>query len=238
MLDRARVRIGSAGPLSPHDRLIVGRTINAYDSSVTRFYCRGRFRIMRQRFLQEIGQYLPDRGRVLDVGCGFGLFSLYYSQVYPKLELSGIDLNPRRILEANRAADRLGVKNASYAVGDARAFESDRTYDGAYMMDIVHHIPPPAVKPLLLELYASLKPGACLIVKDVDSRPAYKRWFTFALDKLIDPHTPVHYWDAEELTCLLEEIGFRVYRHAMLDYLPYPHMLYACWKPEKAALAA
>jgi SAM-dependent methyltransferase len=227
-----------ARPLAPHDRKIVARIIAAYDSPVTQFYCRGRFGIMRQRFLQEIGQYLPVTGRVLDVGCGFGLFSLYYAQVFPKLELFGMDLNGGRIELATRAANLLGVENARYAVGDARAFDSDQIYDGAYMLDIIHHIPPDAVEPLLRELYDSLIPGACLIVKDVDSRPAYKRWFTYALDKLIDPHTPVHYWPADELTALLERIGFSVYRHAMIDVLPYPHMLYACWKPQKVALAA
>ena len=29
------------------------------------------------RFLEEIEQYLPDHGTILDLGCGFGLFSLY-----------------------------------------------------------------------------------------------------------------------------------------------------------------
>jgi SAM-dependent methyltransferase len=53
-----------------------------------------------QRFLDEIGQYLPERGRVLDLGCGFGLFSLYYASVHPGLRLEGLDRNPRRIAMA------------------------------------------------------------------------------------------------------------------------------------------
>ena len=27
---------------------------------------------------------------------------------------------------------------------------------------------------------------------------------------------------------LLERVGFRVYRHLMVDVLPYPHVLYIC----------
>jgi hypothetical protein len=64
------------------------------------------------------------------------------------------------------------------------------------------------------------------VVKDVDSRPAYKRWFTHALDLAMDPRTPVHYWPAEALQALLESVGFRVYRHLMVDMFPYPHVLY------------
>ena len=71
--------------------------------------------------------------------------------------------------------------------------------------------------------------AACAnVIKDVDSRPAWKRWFTHALDCLMDPGSPVRYWSAEELQGLLEEIGFTVYRHLMVDILPYPHILYVC----------
>src|SRR6202165_6236391 len=75
--------------------------IRAYDDPVVRAYCWGRFWILRQRFLDEIGQYLPERGRVLDLGCGFGLFSLYYASVLPGLRLLGFDRNPRRIAMAS-----------------------------------------------------------------------------------------------------------------------------------------
>jgi len=82
------------------------------------------------------------------------------------------------------------------------------------------------VRPLLDQLAKALPAGARLIVKDVDSRPAYKRWFTYALDLAMDPRTPVHYWPAEELQAVLESVGFRVYRHLMVDVFPYPHVLY------------
>ena len=64
-------------------REAIARVIAAYDAPIIRAYSRGRFLILRQRFLDEIGQYLPDEGVVLDVGCGFGLFSLYYAQLVP-----------------------------------------------------------------------------------------------------------------------------------------------------------
>ena len=44
----------------------------------------------------------------------------------------------------------------------------------------------------------------------------------------MDPGSPVRYWSGEELQALLEAIGFTVYRHLMVDFLPYPHILYVC----------
>jgi len=202
--------------------------IRAYDDWVVRAYCWGRFWILRQRFLDEVGQYLPARGRVLDLGCGFGLFSLYYASVSPGLEIEGIDLDARRIAMARRAAARLGLGNVHYEVGNATEFRGGSLLDGAYMLDMVHHIPPETVRPLFAQLAKVLPAGRRLVVKDVDARPAWKRWFTHALDRVMDPRTPVRYWAAEELQALLEETGFAVHRHLMVDFLPYPHVLYIC----------
>jgi cyclopropane fatty-acyl-phospholipid synthase-like methyltransferase len=213
-------------------RQTISHVVEAYDDWVIRSYCRVRFVILRQRFLDEISQYLPPRGDVLDLGCGFGLFSLYYAQTLPDLRFHGVDLDARRVGIAREAGRRLGLTNVEYAVGDVRDFRAGRQYAGAYMLDIVHHIEPEAVRPLLAELHATLSPGGRLVVKDVDSRPAYKRWFTHALDLLVSPKSPPHYWSAEALQGALEDAGFQVFRHAMVDLLPYPHVLYICRKPD------
>lgn len=68
-------------------------------------------------------------------------------------------------------------------------------------------------------------------MKDIARKPVVKRWFTWWLDKVMNC-APVTYWDSEELSALLRDIGFRVYVHPMLDYLPYPHILYICEKVE------
>ena len=206
----------------------VRKIIRAYDDPIVRAYCWARFGILRQRFLDEIGQYLPAEGAVLDLGCGFGLFSLYYAATGPRRFLRGIDVNARRIALARRAAARLGIDNVAYEVADARHFKGDGEVGAAYMLDIVHHVPPETVAPLLAQLRRALAPGGVLLVKDVDTRPAPKRWFTWLLDKAMAPAVPVHYWSADALAGALEGAGFVVRRHLMVDWLPYPHVLYVC----------
>ena len=206
----------------------IRRIVAAYDDPIVRAYCRVRFGILRQRFLDEIGQYLPDAGPVLDIGCGFGLFSLYYAATGPRRFVRGIDVNPRRVALARRAAARLGLDNVAYEQADARDFKGDGEVAAAYMLDIVHHVPPAAVPSLLAALHRCLPAGGVLVLKDVDTRPAPKRWFTWTLDKLMAPTTPVHYWTTEALTSTLHLTGFRVHRHLMVDLLPYPHVLYVC----------
>lgn len=206
----------------------IRRIVRAYDDPIVRAYGWARFAILRQRFLDEIGQYLPANGVVLDIGCGFGLFSLYYAATGRGRLVRGVDMNRRRIALARRAAARLDIHNVSYEEGDARDFKGDMEVSAAYMLDIVHHVAPAAVPPLLRQLHRALAPGGMLLVKDVDTRPAAKRWFTWALDKAMDPRAPVHYWSGDELSGALTTVGFTVRRHLMVDVLPYPHVLYVC----------
>jgi cyclopropane fatty-acyl-phospholipid synthase-like methyltransferase len=206
----------------------VRKIIRAYDDPIVRAYCWARFGILRQRFLDEIGQYLPAEGPVLDIGCGFGLFSLYYAATQPRRFVRGLDVNGRRLALARRAAARLGLDNVTYEESDARDFKGDGEVSAAYMLDIVHHVPPASVPPLLRALRRALPAGGRLLVKDVDTRPAPKRWFTWLLDKAMAPTTPVHYWSADRLATALETAGFAVHRHLMVDWLPYPHVLYVC----------
>ncbi|MEZ5289088.1 MAG: class I SAM-dependent methyltransferase [Vicinamibacterales bacterium] len=209
-----------------HRRDAIAAVIGAYDDRIVRAYSRVRFQILRQRFLEEVGQYLPAEGRVLDIGCGFGLFALYYQLTRPGLSIHGLDLNPRRIEMARRAADRLGVAQARFDVADARQPLVLPVVDAVYMLDLIHHVPRGAARDLVAAIAARLPRGARLIIKDIETAPAYKRWFTFALDKLMDWRTPVDYWSQAEVLDLLHEAGFEAYRHSMVDYLPYPHVIY------------
>jgi len=97
--------------------------VHVYRNPVVRAYRIVRLLILRSRFLDEIGQYLPERGRVLDVGCGFGLFSLFFAQLNPDLEIDGRDLNERRIQMAQPAAPTLEIRIVTYMVTNGEEFQ-------------------------------------------------------------------------------------------------------------------
>jgi len=225
---------GWAGFRGPSPRRSVSRIINAYDSFVVKAYCVVRFRIIRGRFLEEIGQFLPRSGRVTEIGCGFGLFSLYFADRYPDLAIHGVDIDEGRIRMAERARRRLGLHNATFAVGDARRVDIDEGVDACYLLDILHHIPRASALALLAHVHGRIRPGGVLIIKDVDTRPRYKMAFTWLLDVIMTRGERPEYWSAAELTGELHDLGFSVIRYAMTDLLPYPHQLFVCLKAPAA----
>lgn len=206
----------------------IASIVESYEDLVIRMYARIRFLILRQPFLEEIGQYLPANGRILDLGCGFGLFSLYFASLEPGRRLVGVDRNPRRIALSRVSARKLGIENAEYHVDDALEWQAGDGFEAIYMLDLVHHLPADQVPSFLARIRSLLRPGGILIIKDVMDRPWLKRMFTLALDRLIVGWDPIKYWPPDELSTLLQSLGLDVKRHRMRDYLPYPHILYIC----------
>lgn len=210
----------------------IRRIVASYDDRAIRLYSRVRFTILRQTFLEEIGQYLPREGRILDLGCGFGLFSLYFASVAPARTLVGVDRDRRRIEIARTSAERLSLKNVEYHAKDALLWNAGDPFHAVYALDLIHHLPRESVRGFLLQVRTLLRPGGVLLLKDVEDRPRWKMWFTLALDRLMVGGEPIHYWSAGEMRRLLEDdLGFDVARHRMKDVLPYPHVLYVCRRP-------
>ena len=65
------------------------RRIAAALPPLERAYALVRFAIFRTKFLAMMNLVLPERGRLLDVGCGFGLFSVYFAMTSPHRVIRG-----------------------------------------------------------------------------------------------------------------------------------------------------
>ena len=83
------------------------------------------------RFLQnwriaKVRKFIAPGARILDIGCGFGLFAAYFGQTQPKRSIVGIDPDARRIKMAERVADSLGLAQHTFLAKDARELSVDR----------------------------------------------------------------------------------------------------------------
>lgn len=206
--------------------------IRSYSDLVTKAYCTVRFTIMNSRILGEIGQYLPKSGRILDVGCGFGLFSLYYALDSPARNFTSLDINAKRIQMAKASANTLNISTQiDFRVQGVESLEEQsEVFEATYVCDLIHHLAEKDREPLLANVYNSLVPGGIFILKDIDTSPRWKVLFTWVLDMLMSPQFPPKYVDSSTMRSLLERLGFDVKIHYLLDILPYPHILYICRK--------
>jgi SAM-dependent methyltransferase len=198
---------------------------------VERAYSLVRFSIMRPKLLSVMDLLLPDEGRILDVGCGFGLFAGYFGQTHPGRRIVGVDPDARRIGLARRVAERLELRDHRFVVGDVRDASIEGPFDGAYVLDVMHHLPADDQRRVLERLRSLLVPGGILIVKDITTEPRFGLLFTELLDRLmVGWDEPLAYRHHREWAAILASVGFKVRMVRVPDILPYPHVVIAARK--------
>lgn len=209
-----------------HKKLLT-QTINAYGSSrLIRAYCKVRFSIININILEVLALCLRDKRRVLEVGCGFGLFGCYFSALFPEIEYCGMDINSGRIEAAKEAASQLGLQNATFRCADARELHLDDYYDAILIIDLLHHIDDQSKRALLATCARRLSDGGRLIIKDINTRPFWRLVFTWALDVGMTRGLDMWYWDEKAFYAALREHFNNIGAFPIADWLPYPHIVY------------
>lgn len=193
---------------------------------VERAYANIRFSILRPKLLSVMDLLLPDEGRILDIGCGFGLFAAYFAQTQPARRIVGVDPDVRRVRTAERVAKRLGLQGQTFHAGDARDAAFEGPFDAAYVLDVMHHIPVEDQMPLLQRLHDVLAPRGVLVMKDITTEPRFGLKFTEILDRvMVGWDEPLCYRHHREWGEMLTSLGFHVRMVRVPDVLPYPHVV-------------
>jgi 2-polyprenyl-3-methyl-5-hydroxy-6-metoxy-1,4-benzoquinol methylase len=209
-------------------RELVRRIIAAYDSTIVRSYCKLRFTVINIDILHILGLCLRGKRRVLDIGCGFGLFGCYFSAAFPEVSYCGYDRDPKRIDMARRAAARLGLPNVTFACGDAQALTLEDQFDAIMIIDLLHHLDDAAKHRLLETCAAHLAPDGRFIVKDVTTHPFAKLAFTWILDVLMTRGLQMWYWDERASHAAFGAHFNCIDTYPISDWMPYPHIVYRC----------
>lgn len=209
------------------DNVLAG-IIRAYDSTIVRSYCKVRFRIININILHMLALCLRGKRKVLEVGCGFGLFGCYFSSFYPEISYCGYDINAKRIEMAKRAAARLGLHNVTFRCQDARELTLDEQYDAIMMIDLMHHIDDYSKRKLLEECARHLAPDGRLIIKEITTHPFPKLTFTWLLDVLMTRSFQMWYWNEKKFLATLGASFNRTDTFPIADWMPYPHIIYLC----------
>jgi len=213
-----------------HDIALMKEIIRNYSSLIIRTYSFVRFTIIKPDLLDQISDLMPRDGDFLDLGCGFGLFPIYYGLKDRERHITGIDKNKNRIREARAVAKKFNLHNLKFINKDLMDGLFSGTYDVIYTFDLLHHIPNKVSENLMRHIYNKLRKGGTLIIKDVTVEPRWKLWFTYILDKIMTKNEPLHYKHHNEVALFLEGLGFKVKVQKISDILPYPHVLFVCEK--------
>ncbi len=118
----------------------------------------------------------PAGGRILDLGCGYGVIGLAIARAVPDAVVTGVDVNERALLLARENAAALGL-SARFTACLPGEVAGDASYDEIWSNPPIR-IGKQALHDLLLEWFARLAPGgrAVMVVGRNLGADSLQRW--------------------------------------------------------------
>lgn len=125
---------------------------------------------------------------LLEVGSGVGAQSEILLRRFPKLNLTGIELNPRQLEAAEKNLAQFPQYKGRYTYKEMNAASMDfssNSFDGAFLCWVLEHVSSP--KQVLSEVRRVLKPGSVVYITEVMNSSFF-----------LDPYSPNvwKYWMA------------------------------------------
>ena len=148
---------------------------------------------------------LTDK-RLLEVGCGNGVQSMYVLTNHSPGHVTGMDLNPNNVELADRIAANRGLLNISFLASDAQDMQGipDAAFDAVLNVESAFHYPD---KPSFLnEVYRVLKPGGRFVMADILMKPNRRS----RLLRMWERRLSQNYWFADSYRTAFAHAGLRI----------------------------
>ncbi len=129
--------------------------------------------------------HLTERSKVLEVGCGSGVFSVEVARRLPHGHLELFDLQPEMLAKARQKVEAAGLtRRVGYTQGDARELALATTgFDVAFLVAVLGEIPEP--HKCLARLTRVIRPGGLLSITEHLPDPDFSRLSN--LRSLVEP---------------------------------------------------
>ena len=166
----------TADPSVPFERQPVEISVWGRDLSLVSgsgVFARGRLDIGTAVLFRETSP--PAGGRILDLGCGYGVIGLAIAAASPAV-VTAVDVNERAVLLANENAAALGVADR-FAASTPSAVDPAATYDEIWSNPPIR-VGKAALHELLLTWLPRLAPGgrAVMVVGKNLGADSLQRW--------------------------------------------------------------
>ncbi len=121
---------------------------------------------------ERLLHFIDRNAAVFDIGCGSGQFCLLASEFSDARRIHGIEIDSRLVANARAEVegDPSRMARVTFSVYDGvNVPDMIHEFDVVFMIDVLHHIPADAQWSFLKNVHDRMKPGATLILKDIDA---------------------------------------------------------------------
>lgn len=176
--------------------------------------------------LGQLEKALPKKGKILDLGCGYGILTNYLGISSRQRKVSGLEIDSQKLKICPR-----GVINVSFIKSDVTKKRIPQA-EGIVIADVLHHLGSFQTQEQVIKKCAeSLVKKGVLVISEVDDKPFGKLILARLTDFLLYPGEPVFYCYQKKMISLLGKYFKKSkIKVKILKNNPFPHLLYQCKK--------
>lgn len=138
-----------------------------FKGPVLEWYCR--IKVALEGNYRDFESVLPKKGKIVDVGCGYGFLPLMLGFMGKDREITGLDYDEEKISIAANCVSRTGKINFIHA--DVTQFEFTNA-DAFIISDILHYLEPAQQISLIERCVSRLNENGVMIIRDADADKA------------------------------------------------------------------
>jgi len=177
---------------------------------------------------------IPAGSSVLDAGCGGGLLLNCLAAARLISSGHGFDSSAPAIATASSAAARLAARGAPVVpTFERRPVEAgfpEGAFDVVCLIDVLHHVPPPAQEAAFRAAASRVRPGGMLLYKDMCDAPAWRAGLN-RLHDLVIARQWINYVPVEDADRWATDCGLATERAEWIPMLWYGHELRVYRRP-------
>ncbi len=214
---------------------------------------------MRFRFapFAEIEQIIPLRGKLLDLGCGYGVYSYFLARRHPHLYILGIDPSGERIERAKNVFSK--PENLEFLQGRIDDL-GQNDFDVITLVDVIYFLNEEQQKEIMHLCKEKLKNDGVLIIKTMSKNQRFKyllmtlvakintiifrvaslspKFKAFASKTYGERKILPKFYSSSEFTQILKSAGWQVeIVDSFSSFDIHPSVLFVCRKTKETSLA-
>ncbi len=184
------------------------RTLLRYSTIETTPRLFARWKLRLDPMFPRLAAFMKDPRRILDIGCGYGVPSVWLLELFPSATVSCIDPDGERIRVAGRALGPRGEARTGRAPGIGGLPDGA---DTALILDVIHMLDDGELRETLAILNEKLIPGGRLVIRTTIPAGGGRPWMRWIEERRLKRHrlSPC-YRSREHLETMIRAAGFEI----------------------------
>ncbi len=204
----------------------IQKTIDLYQNvGWKKYFSKWRFKVAPYI---EVEKYIPKEGKIIELGCGEGIFTNYMGISSVKRKITGFEISSERIKEASRKLPNVSFKKADVTKANLPSS------DAIVLFHLLHHLMSQKDQEKLLEkCVKALKKNGSLVIVEVNMKPSLKFLIAWFFDHFIVPtafekrfFSRIFFRKQNKWVKILKNNGLKVKKYEFEKNMPFPHIVF------------